>query len=151
MKKLMTFILCLIVLGSLTTMNSCKKETDDDSAYQEKGNYGNSNITTTVLSATIWTNVAGEWVSQLSVPAITAAVQSGGDVQVFLSIDNGTDWIALPFYKVTSGSDNYQMWYITSLNTVTVKWNYTAGVGVNPNTYYSATCQFKVVVTAPAG
>ena len=42
MNKTFTLIFCLIVLGSLTTLNSCKK--DDDSAYQLKGRYGNANI-----------------------------------------------------------------------------------------------------------
>jgi len=151
MKKLLAFFLGMTLIVSMTTMSSCKKE-DDDSKYQEKGNYGNANITTTIFSVNPWQNDGFKYYTNHTDPSITSSVQSNGTVDIFLSIDNGTTWQALPFTQLLGCTtpNYYQMGYITSLNSVQIQWIYFgSGLGVDPNTFFSNTCQFKVVVATP--
>lgn len=101
----MTFILCLIVLGSLTTLNSCQK--DDNSNYQEKGNYGNANATT-VKSPIVWTNINSTSYSvTFNTSIITQDIIDNGTIIVSMS-NNNTVWMQLPF---NTGSYSLFYWY----------------------------------------
>jgi len=149
MKKLMKIILGLILLGSLTTWNGCKK---DDTEYQPKGSYGNANVTSQTFTVSSWSNTSSMFYSHFTVANLTAGVQSGGAVMAYLSINDGTDWDALPttFY---SSSNHYTMGFLTATQLVEVRWTNTNGIaysGNDPNSMFGATCKFKIVVIAPA-
>lgn len=90
MKKLFTLLLCLTVFSSLTIFNSCKKETDDDSAYVTKGTTINviQNYDLTI-SSWQWSydNLYERWYYQWSCTAnsnslIYAYVMSGAGEQL---------------------------------------------------------------------
>lgn len=82
--KLMTLVLSLIVVVS------CKK--DDDSAYQQKGNY--PTLYSKQYTVT-WTLNAPGYFCTIDDANITQAVVDNGYVEVYLSNDSG-GWIALP-------------------------------------------------------
>ncbi len=82
--RLMTLVLSLLVVVS------CKK--DDDSAYQQKGNY--PTIYTKKFTV-IWTQSAPGYYCLLADANITQDIVDNGEVAVYLSNDNG-GWIALP-------------------------------------------------------
>jgi len=99
MKKNITLFIYLIIIGSLATMNSCKK--DDDSAYQLKGNYqtagnyGNANITSDQFTVT-WTISAPAYYCDISDANITQEIVDNGSVVVYMSNGSG-GWVALPY------------------------------------------------------
>jgi hypothetical protein len=82
--RLMSLVLSLIVVAS------CKK--DDDSAYQQKGNY--PTIYSKQFTVT-WTLNAPGYFCTISDANITQAVVDNGYVEVYLSNGSG-GWIALP-------------------------------------------------------
>jgi hypothetical protein len=145
-KAIISGLLVLIML----TFNSCKKE-DYDSKYQPKGTYGNSNISSSTWTVTSWANNGFNYYSDFNVSALTSSVQNSGTVQVFVSIDGGTNWVALP-YTVYNTPSNYLWSYITQTGLVEVKWTYDGTtLGSDPNTVYGAVCQFKIVCISVAG
>jgi hypothetical protein len=96
MKKVKLFA-CLLMIGSLATLNSCKK--DDDSGFQPKGNYGNANVQGTIFynQGFAYVSEDGYYEINLNVPALTQKVLDGGAVEVYMqaATDNG-GWITLP-------------------------------------------------------
>jgi hypothetical protein len=111
------------------------------------GMNGNANVQGASGSVTSWNNNGTIYYTTFTDGALTSAVQSTGAVEVFLSTDNASTWKALPFTEV-SGTD-YIMLYHTSVGSIEIDWIYNgAGLGSDPNTYYSATCQFKIVCIA---
>lgn len=150
MKKLMSIIWGLILLGSLTTWNSCKK--DDNNEYQPKGNYGNANVTSQTFTVATWSATSSMFYTHLNVSNLTADVQNKGAVMAYFSINDGTNWNALPctFY---SSSNHYTMSFLTAINLVEVRWTNANGIaytGNDPNTMYGAICKIKIVLIEPA-
>lgn len=149
MKKLISIILGLILLGSLTTLYSCKK---DDTEYQPKGAYGNANVTSHTFTVNSWNATSSMFYSHFTISNLTVGVQNGGAVMVYLSINDGTNWNALPctFY---SSSNHYTMSFLTATNLVEVRWTNSSGTAItgnDPNSMFDATCKFKIVIFAPA-
>lgn len=134
---------------TMFTFNSCKK--DDDTAYQPKGTYGNSNISSEIWTVSTWGNNGGLYYSDFNISTLTASVQNAGAVEVFLSTDGGATWKGLPFTQYGSTS-NYLWSFQTQTGLVTVKWTYDgSGLGSDPNTVYGAICKFKIVCISAAG
>lgn len=139
MKKALQAIL-IIMVTSVITISSCKKGED--------GKPGNANVTSKTFSVPTWSSNSTRWYASLSVPEITTSNISTAAIQVYFSTDN-TSWIALP--NTVMASTNYFMGYITAANIVEITWDYNGfGIGDSPNTLYSATSLFKVVVIPPA-
>lgn len=140
MKKVLPAILIIIVAVSTLSISSCKKGKD--------GKPGNANVTAKTFSVPTWSSNSTRWYISLSVPEITSDNISSAAVQVYFSIDNSS-WTALP--NTVVASTNYFMGYITAVSTVQVNWDYNGiGIGSSPNSFYSATSLFKVVVIPPA-
>lgn len=139
MKKALQAIL-IIMVTSVITISSCKKGKD--------GKPGNANVTAKTFSVPTWSSNSTRWYISLSVPEITSDNISSAAIQVYFSIDNA-NWTALP--NTVVASTNYFMGYITAVSTVQVNWDYNGiGIGSSPNSFYSATSLFKVVVIPPA-
>ena len=110
---------------------------------------GNANVLTQTWNIPSWNNNGSIYYVNLSDINVTSAIQSMGTVEAFLSTDAGTTWRALPFTQYVSGSSNYFMDYYTTVGNVQITWTQNSpGLGSDPNTYYSATCQIKDVCIA---
>lgn len=137
MKKVLQAILITI---SVISINSCKKG--------DEAKPGNANVKAQTFSVPTWSNNPDKWYALLPMPEITASNVNSAAIQVYFSKDNNS-WTALPNTAVAS--TNYFMGYITSVSTVEITWVYNgSGIGNSPNTFYSATSLFKVVVIPPA-
>src|ERR1035437_7504122 len=138
MKKLSILGIIMLICIATTITNGCKKK-DTPPAVT---------VTSLTFSVPAWSSNSLKWYTDLSVPALTSANINSASVQVYLSTASGT-WTALPFTEVRS--IDYFMNYTTSIGLVEVNWIFnSAGIGSDPNSIYSATCQFKVVVIPPA-
>lgn len=137
-RKLLVIIMFMAMSAIMVT--SCKKGDD--------GKPGNANVTSHTFSVPTWSSNSTRWYITMSVPEITTGNNSSASIQVYFSIDNNS-WVALP--NTVVASSNYFMGYITSAGIVEVTWDYNGvGIGSSPNTFYSATSLFKVVVIPPA-
>jgi len=150
MKKLKSIILGLILLGSLTIWNSCKK--DDNTEYQPKGAYGNANVTSQTYTVSSWSATSSMFYVHFNTANLTADVQNNGAVMAYLSINDGTNWNALPcnFY---SSSNHYTMSFLTAIQLVEVRWTNANGIaytGSDPNSMFGVTCKIKIVIIAQA-
>ncbi|MES2141103.1 MAG: hypothetical protein V4511_15460 [Bacteroidota bacterium] len=138
MKKNLQIVSLIMVLTTMSVI-SCKK-----------GNEAGPTVTVTskTYSVPTWSSSSTRWYTQLSVPELTSGNINTAAVQVYFGLDN-TNWTALPNTVVSS--TNYFMGYMTTVGTVQVNWDYNGiGIGSSPNTFYSATSLFKVVVIPPA-
>jgi hypothetical protein len=147
MKKIQN---CLLITAIAVLFNSCAKDgaTGPAGPTGPAGATGSANVTATTFSIFSWSQ-SSFWYSILSVPAITTTVNNSGTVQVFFSVSNGTNWVALPFTVVSSTDYFFEYW--AGVNTVQVEWLYNgAGSGTDPNTFLGTTVQIKVVVIPPA-
>jgi hypothetical protein len=141
-----TKILIAFVIN-LLLFTGCKK--GDTGPSGKDGKDGAANISSTTYNASTWLSGSGSWYVNLSVPALTSSNLNSAGVQVFFSINSGANWWALPYTEVAS--TDYFFNYTTSAGNVQPQWVYNGvGLGSNPNTYYSATVQLKVVVIPPA-
>jgi hypothetical protein len=136
-----------IAVAAITVLtllfSACKK--GDTGPAGPAGPAGTVSVTTTTYTVSTWTN-SSIWYTDLNVPALTSSVQATGAVEVFLSVNNGTTWTALPYTYVGSTVD-YFMGFATNANQVEIQWTYNGvGSGSSPNSVLGATCQFKIVV-----
>ncbi|MEO6902679.1 MAG: hypothetical protein ABI315_05945 [Bacteroidia bacterium] len=91
MKKT-AFSLLILLITSVTVLNSCKKG-DPGPAGED----GNANVTSTdpiLIPAKSWTLDSNVWLTNFPVPAITGDIASKGMVQVYIKY--GSQWWALP-------------------------------------------------------
>ena len=146
MKNLKTLI---AIVAIATLFASCAKDgatgpagaTGAQGPQGATGPSGLSNITTSVFNVTSgnWTynSTNYRFYTNLSVPTITSAVLSNGDVQIFQGDGTGTYWNSLPY------AYNNNEWFTQiSAGQVTVYYGLAgSGIPVNPG---SST--FKVVV-----
>ncbi|HEY6162749.1 MAG TPA: hypothetical protein VI112_16080 [Bacteroidia bacterium] len=140
MKKLYNFLFVLVITTLLAS--GCKKE-------GPQGPPGNANIIHHTFSISSWSNNGYNWYSNLNVSELNSSNINTASVQVYFSVSNGT-WVAVPYTEVTSPS-NYFMNFLSSAGTVEITWTYNGvGLGSDPNAYYSATVQAKVVVIPPS-
>ena len=148
MKNLKTFsklsiIIAIFALGFLVT--SCGK----DGATGPEGPQGNANVYANTYVVSSWSTNSTNYYIDLYDADLTSDVQGSGAVQVFLSLNNGVDWNALPMTYV--GSPYYVMTYSTEIKNVFIDWIYSGtGFGSDPNTVYGTNCLFKVVLIPPA-
>ena len=148
MRNLKTFsklsiILAIFALGFMLT--SCGK----DGATGPQGPQGNANVYANTYVVSSWSLNSTNYYIDLYDADLTSDVQGSGAVQVFLSLNNGVDWNALPMTYV--GSPYYVMAYSTEIKNVYIDWIYSGtGVGSDPNTIYGTNCLFKVVVIPPS-
>jgi hypothetical protein len=134
--------LALAILVTLI-INGCTKGKDG-----APGPSGSSNVSALNYTPTWYTSSSSTyWYANLSVPALTQSNINSAAVQVYFSTTSGV-WVAVPFTQVAS--TNYFMNFLTAVNTVEITWTYNGGLGSDPNTYYGATVQAKVVVIPPA-
>ncbi|MFL5754106.1 MAG: hypothetical protein ACJ76F_11910 [Bacteroidia bacterium] len=141
-KTKVSIILVLFVTGF--TVSNCKK---GDTGPE--GPAGSVNITSKTFTVKTWASNSSFYYASLSIAELTSDVNSKGVVQVFLSTNSGTNWVAMPYTAVAS--TNYFMNYITGVGLVEPHWVYNGvGVGSDPNSFYSATCQVKVVIIPPS-
>lgn len=130
----------LLITISVINIYSCKKG--------DEAKPGNANVVSQTFSVPTWSSNSGKWYALLPVPEITSSNINSAAVQVYFSKDNSS-WTALPNTEVAS--TNYFMGYITSVGSVEITWIYNGvGIGSSPNSFYSATSLFKVVVIPPA-
>lgn len=138
MKKNLQVVSLIMVLATMSVI-SCKKGNEAGLTFT---------VTSKTYSVPTWSSNSTRWYITISVPELTSSNINSAAVQVYFSIDN-TNWTALPNTVVLS--TNYFMGYITSVGTVDVTWDYNGiGIGSSPNSVYSATSLFKVVVIPPA-
>lgn len=130
----------LSVFSALLLLAACAK--DDDSNFQPKGNYGNSNIsaTTTTVTSTQWTFTNNAYEHTITDSAITQSVVDKGAVMVYVST-NGNDYISLPF-----SYQGLEFGFLHRVGAVIISVTVNSGGLAPPNN-----CQFKVVVLQPAG
>jgi len=128
------------MIGSLATLNSCKK--GDTGPAGKDGVDGNANVTSLIvtISSSQWTFSNNEYDATISVPAITQSIITSGTVQVFCSPD-GANWLALPFsfqgYEINYGYLVGQVQIAITLNN-----------GGNPGQPNNN--QFKIIVISSA-
>ncbi|MBK8873544.1 MAG: hypothetical protein IPN13_06305 [Bacteroidetes bacterium] len=143
--KLSYLITVIIVIFS-----GCAKdgETGPQGPAGANGLNGNANVTAETFTVSSWSSNSYVWYANLNVASLSQLAQNNGAVQVFYSANNGTTWVALPWTVV--GSTNYFMNYLTETDLIQIQWWFNgAGIGSNPNTYFSAISMFKVVVIPP--
>lgn len=130
-------------------LNSCKK--GDTGPAGENGKDGNANVTTTTfqVNTSAWMNGSSYWYVDIPVPSLTSTNHGSAAVQVFFSTNSGVNWYAVPYTAVAS--TNYFMGFATGIGVTEIQWTYNGvGNGNDPNTFFGATCQFKIVVIPPA-
>ncbi len=119
MKKF-TIFACLLLVGGLMTLNSCKK--DDDSGYQPKGNYGNTDMNTTLLTNAQWGWDATQLWSYSTwnnISYLTADVVNSGSVLLYED-EGGGSYAAVPYSLNLGGGVTLNVFYTFAAGTVTV-------------------------------
>jgi len=143
--KLLTLVSAIALLFA-----GCKGDQGDPGA---QGPEGNANVVGTQFAVTdaSWSDNNGDYTVDLTVPALTSDIASGGAVETFLSQDGGTTWIALPFTTVASNSENAFWNYAYSTGSVTVALLWNGADNGSPNAFYNVnTLDINVVCIAPA-
>ena len=140
----------IVLVAGIALLSGCAK----DGAVGPQGPQGppgNANVLSATYIVNNWTSSGNSfWYVSFNVPEITSSVNSGGAVQVFMSLDDGYTWDAVPFTQVNSPY-NYYMSFITQPGLIEIDWVHEGGtLGSDPNSYYLATCRFKVVVIPPS-
>ena len=140
------FILALTAFLFILFNTSCQK---GDTGTP--GQNGTGNIASRTYTVNTWAYTSPNHYVNLSVPELTNANINSCAVMVYFSTPNSDSWRAVPFTQYGS-LNNYYMNFNSSIGNVQVTWfsNSSIGIGSNPNDYYSATSQFKVVVIAAA-
>jgi hypothetical protein len=95
MKRLMYSISGLLLLVSMTILNSCKN--DDDSAFQPKGNYGNAKMNSKTFKNVGWTQDASIYACIINDADITKTIVDNGQVNVYMEGAPGF-WETLPYF-----------------------------------------------------
>lgn len=140
------FILALTAFFFIMCSISCQKGDKGT-----PGQNGTGNISSRTYTVNTWAYTSPNHYVNLSVPELTNANINSCAVMVYFSTPNSDSWRAVPFAQYTSTS-NYYMNCSSSVGNAQVTWFYnsTVSTGDNPNEYYNATSQFKVVVIAAA-
>lgn len=145
MKKII--LLTAITVSLFST--SCKK--GDTGPAGEDGKDGSANVQTTTWSVntSAWVNGSSYWYVDIPVSALTSSNHGSAAVEVFFSTNSGLNWYAVPYTAVAS--TNYFMGFATGVGLTEIQWTYNGvGNGSDPNTFFGATCQFKIVVIPAA-
>ncbi|HVA98118.1 MAG TPA: hypothetical protein VNG53_04420 [Bacteroidia bacterium] len=131
-----------VFLGSCTGKNGAPGAT---------GPQGNANVQSAAFTVTSWGYNSPSYYVTLSVPALTASINSSGAVDVYMSFDNGTTWNTVPYDYYQAGGDYLATDYYTT-GVVTVNWTYnvSTSTGSDPNSVFSTSTQIKVVCVAPS-
>jgi hypothetical protein len=147
MKKLILFYSTLNLGLLIVFSGGCKKSAGPQGPA---GPAGSSNVVSNTYVASSWPYTSPYYYNNLSVSALTATNVNTSAVMVYLNKGDGK-WIALPYTQYNSPS-NYYMGFNTSAGNVQVTWTYDSSFssGSDPNTFYGATVQLKVVVIPPA-
>jgi hypothetical protein len=144
MNKSKIIYLFIVIIISLT---GCAKDgaTGPSGPQGTAGSNGNANVKSQTSSAIDWLGFGANWYTIIDVPDLTAEVQSNGLVEVFFSTNDGVIWNALPW---DGGQLNYKMSFSTWTNHVEIDWMYNngTGFGTNPDSVFSTTCKFKIVM-----
>jgi hypothetical protein len=149
--KTTKFLTVIMAIAVALSLNSCTKNgtTGPTGATGSQGPQGNANVTGQQFTVSSWSNNGSFYYTDFSVSALTPDILSGGAVEVYLSINGGTNWVALPFTQYAS--TDYIWTYVTGDFLVEPHWEYNGvGLGSDPNTVYGTTCEFNVVCIAPA-
>ncbi|HWY10432.1 MAG TPA: hypothetical protein VN026_03850 [Bacteroidia bacterium] len=128
---------------------SCKK--GDTGPAGKDGTNGNANISTSTfqVNTSAWVNGSNYWYVDIPVSALTSSNHGAAAVEVFFSTNSGVNWHAVPYTAVSS--TDYFMGFATGVGLTEIQWTYNGvGNGSDPNTFFGATCQFKIVVIPPA-
>jgi hypothetical protein len=143
----------IILLAAFTISlfgTSCKK--GDTGPAGKDGKDGNANVqsTTWSVNTSAWVSGSNYWYVDIPVSALTSSNHGSASVEAFFSTNSGINWYAIPYTAVyTTG--NYFMGFATGVGTVEIQWTHnTSGNGSDPNTFFGATCQFKIVVIPAA-
>ena len=112
----------------------------------EPGADGNANVVGSSYAVPVWNVNATNYYINISDPNLTSAINNSGTTEVFLTIDAGNTFAALPFTYYGGLNPNYIWSYTTNVGLVNIYWtNEGSGVGSDPNTIYGQICNFKVV------
>lgn len=147
MKTTSQFTITTVISLILITSNiSCQKG-DTGSPGQN----GTGNIASNTYTVNSWAYTSPNYYANLNVPEITNNNINSCAVMVYYSNTSSDRWRAVPFTQYGS-VNNYYMNFNSSVGNVQVTWfsNSSVSSGDNPNVYYGATSQFKVVVIAAA-
>jgi len=154
MKKSLNAGLFMLLMSTALLFNGCSKDGADGAPGAQgpqgaPGANGVANIISHTYTVSTWNNNSSIWYQDLNFPEITPSNINTASVQVYFG-NVADNWEAVPFTVVNS-SGNYFMSDITYIGGVEIQWEYNGvGLGSNPNSLYSATSQFKVVVIPPA-
>ena len=134
MKTKKLFLFAAIITAVLS---ACKGDKGDTGPQGAQGNANVQSYTYTVNPSN-WYALTYEWDTDLGVSAVSQSILDRGTVNVFMSTDGGSNWLALPF-SFTGAEFNF----LYKVGTVTVAYSWDNGVlpSSAPNT-----CKFKVIV-----
>jgi hypothetical protein len=137
MKKHLAFLMSLLLI-SLVVLNSCKKEEEDDTAYQPAGNYGNANLVSsekfTLNNWTVYYDDGTNYLYYIYVawPVITQDIIDHGVLMVYWE-QNGR-WVALPTTYGAGSYTNCKLFYM-SLGQVEIQYTGYNSLGSDPLSY----------------
>jgi hypothetical protein len=141
-------VLSVIAAGAALSLYSCTGPAGQPGPMGPQGPQGNANVIMTPYTILSWSANSSVYYANLADNNLNSSILSNGSTEVFMSLDAGNSWEALP---LTASPDF--MGYITSLNQVQVFWasnvNLTPPNYPDPNNYFAATLQIKIVDIAP--
>ncbi|HXB42308.1 MAG TPA: hypothetical protein VNZ49_17345 [Bacteroidia bacterium] len=145
MKKTLRLIAAILMAVSMIIITGCKK--GQDGAPGTNGKDGSANVIARTFTVSTWQSSSSRWYTQLSFPELTSGNINSAAVQAYFGTVSN-NWIAMP-YTVVASTD-YFWGYLATVNLVEIRWDYNGvGIGSDPNTYYGAPVQIKVVVIPP--
>jgi len=139
--NLIKTISALLLLVTVTTFSSCKKEGPAGPAGQD----GNANVVSSTITSSAWAYNAPSWAITFTYPAITQEIINSGAVLVYLKVGNNYNQLPLTFYPSSSYSSTVEVSnFVGGLSLI-----WTDSDLTQPNNPGSRT--FKVVVISSSG
>lgn len=134
-------VLLLLAAGAGMLLSGCVGQAGQPGPV---GPQGNANVAMTPYTIGSWSANSGAYYADLADNNLNSSILNTGTTEVFMSLDGGNSWEALPF----TASPEF-MGYITSINQVEVFWTNNNGLlppnYPDPNSYYATSVNIKIV------
>lgn len=145
--------LSILAIGTVLSFTSCSKgATGDTGPAGPAGANGNANVTPAQYTVTNWNydGTSQQWYVTFNPPALTSDIANGGAVEVFLSVDGGNSWNAIPTAYIGGVVTAYWTYtYTTGALTVDFTWS-NLQPNSDPTTVYATNVEFNVICIAPS-